>query len=453
MKPIMFLAFAALLPLVFSSVPELFTIHLSKPSIALDSSKLIAYVPVEFRSGSGGTVAIYKSTQFSNMMVLIGINGNQIYAQTTARNAHLLAKELRWLSQIGALSNIAEKDVAQMDALASGTSSGGTSGASGTASAGTSNASGSAMPSGTSSAPTVRSDPGAISYASSSSGTWAEHILGQEDTSGTWVATPVFPPQPIAAAAWEERAAEEGDSQMPPDSLSGGSTQITGGQEPSQEPTQGATQPPMPTDTQQPASPSPAPDSPSQQPSEQPSSQTGQQPQQPQIPAQGSSSGQYDAQQINLPGTQPALEKTSTSPSQAQQKAQQDNTLLPGQQSLPARPSFDLTQLLTPLLIATAVLMAIVVALLMRPRISDSAQMHRMLSSPTRLNILNELSQNDKIPTDLSNRIGKSKATVIEHLERLRETGFVEKVQQQGKKFVYYRITSKGKTALIRSAG
>ena len=76
-----------------------------------------------------------------------------------------------------------------------------------------------------------------------------------------------------------------------------------------------------------------------------------------------------------------------------------------------------------------------------------------MLSSPTRLNILNELSQNDKIPTDLSNRIGKSKATVIEHLERLRETGFVEKVQQQGKKFVYYRITSKGKTALIRSAG
>jgi len=108
--------------------------------------------------------------------------------------------------------------------------------------------------------------------------------------------------------------------------------------------------------------------------------------------------------------------------------------------------------MLAPLLTAAAVILVAIVAVLLRSPSNEQIETHRILSSPTRVEILNELSTNEKIPTDLSSRLGKSKATIIEHLERMREAGFVEKVQTPGKKFVYYRITSKGKTAMLRSA-
>jgi|GEM_PF-2896652 len=118
----------------------------------------------------------------------------------------------------------------------------------------------------------------------------------------------------------------------------------------------------------------------------------------------------------------------------------------------PQKGIFDLASMLAPLLTAAAVILVAIVAVLLRSPNNEQIEAHRILSSPTRVEILNELSTNEKIPTDLSSRLKKSKATVIEHLERMREAGFVEKVQTPGKKFVYYRITSKGKTALLRSA-
>lgn len=76
----------------------------------------------------------------------------------------------------------------------------------------------------------------------------------------------------------------------------------------------------------------------------------------------------------------------------------------------------------------------------------------QLLSNETRAGILQELDSADKIPTDLSNKLGKSKATVVEHLETLASAGFVEKLATPGKKYVFYRLTRKGKVAILKKA-
>lgn len=77
----------------------------------------------------------------------------------------------------------------------------------------------------------------------------------------------------------------------------------------------------------------------------------------------------------------------------------------------------------------------------------------RLLANETRAGIMQELRFADKIPTDLSLKLGKSKATIVEHLGSLSGAGFVEKLATPGRKFVYYRLTQKGKRALLRRAG
>lgn len=79
-------------------------------------------------------------------------------------------------------------------------------------------------------------------------------------------------------------------------------------------------------------------------------------------------------------------------------------------------------------------------------------QVDRLLSNHTRAGIMNELSVADKIPTDLSRRLKKSKASIVEHLAELSSAGLVEKLETPGRKFVYYRLTQKGRQALLRRA-
>ncbi len=74
------------------------------------------------------------------------------------------------------------------------------------------------------------------------------------------------------------------------------------------------------------------------------------------------------------------------------------------------------------------------------------------LSNETRRGIMRELSEAERIPTDLSLKLGKSKATVVEHLDKLVSARLVEKIETPGKKFVYYKLTGKGRTALLRRA-
>ena len=82
----------------------------------------------------------------------------------------------------------------------------------------------------------------------------------------------------------------------------------------------------------------------------------------------------------------------------------------------------------------------------------DDMTVHRTLSSSTRAALLRELVQRDLTPTDLSAKVGKSKATVVEHLDRLIDARLVEKIERDGRKFVFYRLTPKGK-AVLRRAG
>ena len=86
-------------------------------------------------------------------------------------------------------------------------------------------------------------------------------------------------------------------------------------------------------------------------------------------------------------------------------------------------------------------------------QIEITAQDERLMQNETRAGIMQELEGADRIPTDLSSKLGKSKATIVEHLETLREAGFVERVATPGKKFVYYRLTQKGKRMLLKNAG
>ncbi len=81
-----------------------------------------------------------------------------------------------------------------------------------------------------------------------------------------------------------------------------------------------------------------------------------------------------------------------------------------------------------------------------------SPQERQLLANETRAGILQELDSADKIPTDLSNKLGKSKATIVEHLETLLSAGFVEKLVTPGKKFVFYRLTRKGRIAILKKA-
>jgi len=162
------------------------------------------------------------------------------------------------------------------------------------------------------------------------------------------------------------------------------------------------------------------------------------------------------AQEGTQATTEAASEQTEGAPSQEAQsnlECAKEGASGSDECVLAVQPSpSDFIPQFAPLCTVAAVLLAIIAALFMRPQANEQIETHRILSSPTRMEILNELSTNEKIPTDLSSRLKKSKATIIEHLERMQEAGFVEKVQTPGKKFVYYRITSKGKTALLRSA-
>jgi len=102
---------------------------------------------------------------------------------------------------------------------------------------------------------------------------------------------------------------------------------------------------------------------------------------------------------------------------------------------------------------AIAVIVASYLMLQRQAQPQIDPQEERLLENETRAGILEELSFADKIPTDLSAKLGKSKATVVEHLDTLLSAGFVERISTPGRKFVFYRLTRKGKQALLRRAG
>ncbi|MCX6777835.1 MAG: VIT domain-containing protein [Candidatus Micrarchaeota archaeon] len=110
----------------------------------------------------------------------------------------------------------------------------------------------------------------------------------------------------------------------------------------------------------------------------------------------------------------------------------------------PTPPVFDYVPYLALLVL---LFVAVVFSLGRRPGAEVSeVDMHRALSSDTRVQILGELTNGDRTPTDLSRKLGKSKATISEHLDKLVEAELVDKIERDGKKWVFYSLTRKGKS-------
>ncbi|MEM7821365.1 MAG: winged helix-turn-helix domain-containing protein [Candidatus Aenigmatarchaeota archaeon] len=68
----------------------------------------------------------------------------------------------------------------------------------------------------------------------------------------------------------------------------------------------------------------------------------------------------------------------------------------------------------------------------------------KVLSVDTRMNILKELSKGKRTPSDLSKILNKSDATIVEHLDILAKSELVKKIEEPGKKWVFYTLTEKG---------
>ena len=79
-----------------------------------------------------------------------------------------------------------------------------------------------------------------------------------------------------------------------------------------------------------------------------------------------------------------------------------------------------------------------------REPITVTREVLEALASRTRVSILMHLRNGQKTLTSLSREMGKSKATLHEHLVKLQEAGLVEKQESRGK-WVYYELTSRGR--------
>ena len=154
----------------------------------------------------------------------------------------------------------------------------------------------------------------------------------------------------------------------------------------------------------------------------------------------------------NIPPSAPELfngmGRSSASVASAQQEKASDAPLAPT-----ASQGLGTEQMLQLLGAFLAVLVASYLILQSRQEPLIDAATERLLENPTRAGIMEELSSADKIPTDISARLGKSKASVVEHLAALSEAGLVERIATPGKKFVFYKLTQKGRQILLRRAG
>ena len=83
-------------------------------------------------------------------------------------------------------------------------------------------------------------------------------------------------------------------------------------------------------------------------------------------------------------------------------------------------------------------------------REEEDSGLYRALSSETRMQILNTLMEGERTPTDISSKLNKSKATIVEHLDKLREADLVEKIEVDGRKWVFYKLTPRGKSIIKR---
>ena len=73
----------------------------------------------------------------------------------------------------------------------------------------------------------------------------------------------------------------------------------------------------------------------------------------------------------------------------------------------------------------------------------------RVLDSKARVEILKALSQKRATVSEISRSLGMSKSTVLYHLTKLKESGFVIRMENGKRKWVYYELSERGKQVLM----
>ena len=68
----------------------------------------------------------------------------------------------------------------------------------------------------------------------------------------------------------------------------------------------------------------------------------------------------------------------------------------------------------------------------------------KVLSVDTRMDIIKILAEGGRTPSFISKKLNKTDATIVEHLQTLVKAGLVKKVEQPGKKWIFYTLTDKG---------
>lgn len=76
--------------------------------------------------------------------------------------------------------------------------------------------------------------------------------------------------------------------------------------------------------------------------------------------------------------------------------------------------------------------------------IENSEIIYKALASETRKEILKRLCDKPSRPVDLSKELEKDRSTIIEHLKTLSQAGLVERMEREGHKWIFYRLSSAG---------
>ena len=77
-----------------------------------------------------------------------------------------------------------------------------------------------------------------------------------------------------------------------------------------------------------------------------------------------------------------------------------------------------------------------------------SKKLLRTLTADTRTKILKALEDRPMTASELSRKLNRHVTTITEHLERLRDSELVQRVERPGRKWIYYRLTDTGRRIL-----
>jgi ArsR family transcriptional regulator len=81
-------------------------------------------------------------------------------------------------------------------------------------------------------------------------------------------------------------------------------------------------------------------------------------------------------------------------------------------------------------------------------KVNLDIQSFKTLASETRLDILKSLDGKKMSLNDICRATNLHKMTLHEHLSKLAEAGFIKRIEREGHKWVYYRLSWKGESLL-----